>query len=174
VNESLISRGLNPARWFARVTTPANSFGPQRRISLALRPGVVALMIFLIGACSSAPDSSGNVPCPASTPVNDLSLMPRDLQLQDYATITRIGKNKGVLGVSSTSDEKIVELFPRLSRALIDGGYRIRAADNEGFEAEIYFTRGPTLGSFIMREGPCDGQITVRLLYMHEPYKQKP
>ena len=144
---------------------------PRQRTSLVPRAWVVGLLAIGLGACSNPSNDAGRPPCPRSTPVSDLSLMPRDLPLQRYATVTQIGTSKGFLGVASTSEESIVELFPRLSRALIDGGYEIRAADNEGFEAEIYFTRGHTLGSFRMREGPCEGQVTVRLLYRDKRYE---
>ena len=64
------------------------------------------------------------------------------------------------------SDELIVELDPQIQRHLVAGGFEIIGHDNEGFEAEIFFRRGAkTLGTILMREGPCEDQVTITLLY---------
>lgn len=64
------------------------------------------------------------------------------------------------------SEELIVEIDPELQRSLITAGYEIVGHDNEGFEAEIFFRRGEdTVGTIFMKEGPCDGQVTIDLLY---------
>ena len=66
--------------------------------------------------------------------------------------------------VEVITEQKIVEVDPPLQRAILDAGYEILSHDNEGFEAEIFFARGSkSVGTIIMREGPCEGQATLRL-----------
>jgi hypothetical protein len=142
------------------------------RTSPVRNGSLVALFVLVLGGCGGASTPASPEACPEPTPVTDLSLMPRDLPLQKYTTITQISVKRGFLAVVSTSDRQVVELFPELSRALVAGGYDIRSSDNEGFEAEIYFSRRSTLGSFRMREGPCEGEVTVRLSYLDEKYEK--
>jgi len=70
------------------------------------------------------------------------------------------------VNVSALAETTVVELDPALQRSLLDEGYQIIGHDNEGFEAEIFFARDErTLGTFTLREGPCEGHVTVRLNY---------
>ena len=64
------------------------------------------------------------------------------------------------------SDETVVELYPQFARALVEGGHEILSGDNEGFEAEIFFTlRDGRAGRYVLREGPCRDDVTVHILY---------
>jgi hypothetical protein len=68
--------------------------------------------------------------------------------------------------VSLVTGESVVELYPQLARGLIEGGHEILAGDNEGFEAEIFFgLRDGRTGRYVLREGPCAGQVTLHILY---------
>lgn len=111
-------------------------------------------------------------PCPTSAPVADTSLLPKDVPLDRFATITELEIKGGFLGAEATTDTSIVELFPPLARALLNSGYDILSSDNEGFEAEIFFGRGKKVtGTFLLREGPCKDQVTIRLLYGAPRYR---
>ena len=75
-----------------------------------------------------------------------------------------MGESKGFRTVEVVSEQEIVAIDPPLQRSLLEAGYEILSHDNEGFEAEIFFARGSqTVGTIIMREGPCEGQATLRL-----------
>jgi hypothetical protein len=64
----------------------------------------------------------------------------------------------------------IVEADPPLQRDLIAKGYQILSHDNEGFEAEIYFARGPKIvGTYTLRE-LCEGRIKIALVYGSKRY----
>lgn len=62
------------------------------------------------------------------------------------------------------SELTVVELYPPLARAILDAGYEIVSADNEGFEAEIYFGDDRTTGAYRLRKAPCRQQVIVKLL----------
>ncbi len=102
---------------------------------------------------------------------SDLSLLPRDVDLDRFATVTETSVADEYLNATAVAETTVVELDPQLQRALIDVGYQIIGHDNEGFEAEIFFARSEeTLGTFRLREGPCEGQVTVRFLYTSPRY----
>ena len=69
------------------------------------------------------------------------------------------------LGITAVSEKTVVELYPPLARAVLAAGYSIVASDNEGFEAEIFFGDDRVTGAYRLREGPCEGEVTVRLLF---------
>jgi hypothetical protein len=140
----------------------------QRRTSRALSV-VLAAAAVAAPACGDSPKGQPPVACPETTPATDLSLLPKDIPLDEYATITHLATSGGYLGVISVSKQRINELVPALQRELVASRYEILDRDNEGFEAEIYFARGKTYGSYRMREGPCEGQVTVKLLYGRTP-----
>ena len=64
------------------------------------------------------------------------------------------------------TQESVVELYPQLARGLVEGRHEILAGDNEGFEAEIFFAlRDGRTGRYVLREGPCEDQVTLHILY---------
>lgn len=119
--------------------------------------------------CSGGGSGSGashETPCPEPSRGGDRRLLPRDIPLEDWGTLAETRLTAGYIGATAVGSMPIVELYPRIARTLLGGGYRTVSADNEGFEAEIFFVRGrATNGSFILREGPCGDQVTIKLLY---------
>jgi hypothetical protein len=131
----------------------------------------VAVMMISCGNGGAEPAARPE-PCPSPAPVADISLLPKDVPLQRFATITELEIKGGFLAAEATTDTSIVELFPPLARALLNSHYDILSSDNEGFEAEIFFGRGKNVtGTFLLREGPCKDQVTVRLLYGAPRYR---
>lgn len=95
------------------------------------------------------------------------------MKLDRFATVTETSVADDYLNATAVAETTVVELDPELQRALIDEGYEIIGHDNEGFEAEIFFARSEkTLGTFRLREGPCEGQVTVRFLYTSKRYER--
>ena len=120
-------------------------------------------------ACSCSSDGSpraGASPKPCVTPpAADTNKVPRQLELDRHATIIDVKRRAGALGITAVSELSVVELYPPLARAILDAGYSIVSSDNEGFEAEIFFGNDRVTGAYRLREGPCEDQVTVRLLF---------
>lgn len=126
-----------------------------------------------VGAACGGSRSASPEPCESPEPVEDLSLLPRDIPLDEWAVIHQIEVSSGFLAARGITETSIVELYPVIARATVDAGYTILSGDNEGFEAEIFFDRGEgTTGTYLLREGPCDGQVTIRLLYESDRYRR--
>ena len=110
--------------------------------------------------------AAGPTPCPLPEARGNERLLPRDLQLDGYGVLAETRVSKGFVSARIVSETEIVELYPPIARSLLDNGYQILSGDNEGFEAEIFFTRGKDAnGNIYMREGPCTGQVTMTLTY---------
>ncbi|MDQ3963037.1 MAG: hypothetical protein M3277_03875 [Actinomycetota bacterium] len=125
----------------------------------------LALCAALVG-CAGGEGSATPKVCSQPTPTRDLQEPPPDVPIDDYGTQVEGEVADDYLNAKVVSEDLIVEIDPSLQRSLVDAGYEIIGHDNEGFEAEIFFRRGAdTVGTIFMKEGPCDGQVTIDLLY---------
>lgn len=87
--------------------------------------------------------------------------------MDEWGVVDTIEVDAGFVGARAVTETSIVELYPVIARATV--GYEILSWDNGGFEAEIFFETGrDTTGTYRLREGPCEGQVTSRLLYGSE------
>lgn len=133
------------------------------------QPTMVVLAVLCLGGCSGASSGSGGGPqaCASDAPVTGpkLDTLPQGLDLDEWGVITKVTEKAGFVGAELVSDLTIVELYPEISRAVRDGGYETISGDNEGFEAELFFQKGSNTGTFLLREGPCKNQVTVKLIY---------
>ena len=124
-------------------------------------------------ACTGGTETEAR-PCPSPTPLEDLSRLPNDVPLADFGEVVEANVEGGYLTAVAISRTQIIELDPPMQRELLAAGYEILSHDNEGFEAEIFFARGSdTVGTFTLREGPCAGQVTIRLVYGAKRYEER-
>jgi hypothetical protein len=133
---------------------------------------IMALALVAAGGCGGG-DAAGPRACALPSPVEDLTLLPGDIPLDEWGQIDRIEVRNGFLAARAVTATRIVELYPVLARATSAAGYTIISGDNEGFEAEIFFDRGKgTTGTYRLRQGPCRGQVTIYLLYEADRYRR--
>jgi len=124
---------------------------------------VVALMLILV-ACNS--DDGGLArECEPPKAAADLSALPEGIALEEYGTVVGARRKNGFVGAQAVADAGVDKLYTPLLNLLKDGGYEIIGEDNEGFEAEIFFTRQANSGSLILRQGECDGATNIILTY---------
>lgn len=135
------------------------------------------LCVTVLGACGGDGGGTSTADpkvCATDNPVpeSELEGMPEGLPLDEWGTIVRVDKSRGFIGAKAISEIEIVELYPEITRAIATGGYKQISGENEGFEAEVFFQKGPDTGTFLLRKGPCEGQVTVRLIYGSTPAAQ--
>jgi len=134
-----------------------------------MRPKPVALVcacavLFGLAACSS--DAGGLAQaCEPLEPASNLSVLPQGISLDEYGTVVRARERNGFVGARAVAEGEVDKLYTPLLELLQDGGYEIVGEDNEGFEAEIYFTRAANTGSLILRQGECEGETNITLTY---------
>ena len=140
---------------------------------------ILALAMLLgLAGCSGGDGGGKNQAdpkvCSTDNPVDasDLGGLPEGLPLEEWGTVIKVASRKGYVAAQAISDIEIVELYPEITRAISDGGYKQISGENEGFEAEVFFQKGPDTGTFLLRKGPCEGQVTVRLIYGSAPDAQ--
>ncbi|MFN2526615.1 MAG: hypothetical protein ABR505_10220 [Actinomycetota bacterium] len=91
--------------------------------------------------------------------------LPTEFALEEFAEITEVIRRPRSLTAEAVTTTSIIELYPPLARSVLDAGFEILASENEGFEAEIFFASKRRTGAYRLREGPCEGLVTIRLLY---------
>lgn len=123
----------------------------------------VALMLGL-ASCNSE-DGGLARECESPKAAADLSALPEGIALEDFGTVIRARMKNGFVGAQAVADAGVDKLYTPLLNLLKDGGYEIVGEDNEGFEAEIFFTRQANSGSLILRQGECAGATNIILTY---------
>ena len=80
--------------------------------------------------------------------------MPAGLSFDQIGTVTRVRKNQGYVMVHAVTTKPLDEVTVLIQDAVIAAGYRPAGMDNEGFEAEVFFTTGD-----VCRQGrrSCEG-----------------
>ncbi|MGW5049506.1 hypothetical protein [Actinokineospora sp. NPDC004072] len=123
---------------------------------------LIAAAVLLTG-CSTGVTATCAAPTPA--PPDQTALLPAGLSLAEVGTVTRVERADGHLSAQAVSDRRIDELTILIQDAVTAAGYRPAGMDNEGFEAEVFFTAGSyAAGQAIVRRGGCEGQWEVELV----------
>ena len=133
----------------------------RRRLLLA------AALVCAVGpvtGCSTDDDASG-CPAPSAAPAEQLELLPRGLSLDTVGTVTRVVSTQGHVTVRAVASKPLDEVTVALQDAVTAAGFRPAGMDNEGFEAEVFFTAGDyAAGQALVRAAECDGQWDVDLV----------
>jgi hypothetical protein len=101
---------------------------------------------------------------PAAPPAQ-MGLLPARLSFDQIGTVTRVRKGRGHFVVQAVSTKPIDELTVLIQDAVTAAGYDPAGMDNEGFEAEVFFTTGPyAAGQALVRQSGCEGRWDISLV----------
>ena len=103
--------------------------------------------------------------------MTETSQLLADVPLDEYTTLLSQKIRAGFLVTEARSDLLVVELDPMLQRDLVAAGYDILSHDNEGFEAEIFFSKGRDIVGTFSLKNLCEGQISVKLVLGAKRYE---
>ncbi|GAA4428675.1 hypothetical protein GCM10023148_32770 [Actinokineospora soli] len=121
----------------------------------------MAVATVLPVGCSAA----GTCPEPEPAPAAEVALLPAGLSLERVGTVTHVQRSDGHLTVQAVTAKPIDEVTVLVQDAVTAAGYRPAGMDNEGFEAEVFFTSGAyAAGQALVRRADCEGQWTVDLV----------
>jgi hypothetical protein len=91
--------------------------------------------------------------------------MPAGLSFDRIGTVTHVGSSEGHLTVRAVTAKPIDEVTVLIQDAVTAAGYRPAGMDNEGFEAEVFFTSGSyAAGQALVRQAECEGQWDIDLV----------
>ena len=82
--------------------------------------------------------------------------MPAGLSFEQIGTVTDVRKPEGLVMVHAVTTKRLDEVTVLIQDAVTAAGYRPAGMDNEGFEAEVFFTTGAyAAGQARVRRADC-------------------
>jgi hypothetical protein len=126
----------------------------------------VAALVVLAG-CSGGFGSDADAACPDPSPAPpaQTALMPAGLTFDQIGTVTHVVSTAGHVTVQAVTTKPIDEVTVLIQDAVTAAGYRPAGMDNEGFEAEVFFTAGSyAAGQALVRQAECEGQWNIDLV----------
>jgi hypothetical protein len=138
---------------------------------MASQPALAAVAVIgLIGLTGCSDKSPNTCPSPTPAPSAEIGLMPAGLSFDRIGTVTHVVTTQGHTTVQAVSTKPIDEVTVLIQDAVTAAGYRPAGMDNEGFEAEVFFTSGQyAAGQALVRRADCEGQWTIELVLIDPP-----
>jgi hypothetical protein len=121
----------------------------------------------LLGVVLSAKALDVDDPCqvPSAAPSAETALMPAGLSFDQIGTVTRVRNVEHYVMVHAVTTKPIDEVTVLIQDAVTAAGYRPAGMDNEGFEAEVFFTTGSYAGGqAVVRQSGCEGRWDIDLV----------
>ena len=93
--------------------------------------------------------------------------MPAGLSFDRIGTVTRVWTERPHVMVRAVTTKPIDEVTVLIQDAVTAAGYRPAGMDNEGFEAEVFFTTGPYAGGQARVErSACPGRWDIEVVLL--------
>ena len=128
---------------------------------------VTALLVFLGAKAMFGDDPYDSCQMPSAAPPTETALMPPGLSFDQIGTVTRVRKNERHVMVHAVTTKPLGEVTVLIQDAVVAAGYRPAGMDNEGFEAEVFFTTGPyAAGQALVRGTACKGRWDINLVLL--------
>jgi hypothetical protein len=108
-------------------------------------------------------------PCegPSAARPAETALMPAALSFDRIGTVTRVRRNDRHLIVHAVTTRPIDQITVLLQDAVTAAGYRPAGMDNEGFEAEVFFSTDVyAAGQALVRRSACEGRWDITLVLL--------
>ena len=145
----------------------------HRRPLAVVGIAVAALVVVLAAKALDADDSVAD-PCraPSAAPPAETALMPAGLDFDQIGTVTRVRRDERNVMVQAVTTKPIDEVTVLIQDAVTAAGYRPAGMDNEGFEAEVFFTTGSyAAGQARVAQYGCEGRWNIDLVLLDRDAK---
>lgn len=137
----------------------------RRRARSRLLAAVCCLTLAVAGCGGGSTDVGGECTRPRAAPTSETTLLPAGLSFRGIGPVTHVTATEGYVTVRAVSGKPLDQLTVRIQDAVIAAGYRPAGMDNEGFEAEVFFTSGMyAAGQALVRQASCEGQWDIDLV----------
>jgi hypothetical protein len=126
-----------------------------------------AASFLLLSATVFADSPSDPCEAPTAAPPAQIALLPPRLSFARIGTVTRVRKDQRHVMVQAFTTRPLDEATVLIQDAVTNAGYRPAGMDNEGFEAEVFFTTGPYAGGqALVRGTACEGRWDIDLVLL--------
>jgi hypothetical protein len=138
----------------------------HRRRLAVVAIAVAALLVVLSAKALGVGDPADDAcQAPSAAPAAETALMPAGLSFDQIGTVTRVRKDERHVWVQAITTKPIDEVTVLIQDAVTAAGYRPAGMDNEGFEAEVFFTTGSyAAGQARVRQFGCEGRWDIDLV----------
>lgn len=127
----------------------------------------LALATLIVVLTARRPDLENPCEAPSAAPPAETALMPAGLSFDRIGTVTRVRKEEPHVTVQAVTTKPIDEVTVLIQDAVTAAGYRPAGMDNEGFEAEVFFTTGPyAAGQARVEQSACVGRWDIDLVLL--------
>ncbi|MBC6445801.1 hypothetical protein [Actinokineospora xionganensis] len=127
--------------------------------------GLVWTVALVAAGCSAGSEGDAGCPAPTPAPPAETALLPAGLSFERVGTVTHVVSTQGHVTVRAVTTKPIDEVTVLIQDAVTAAGYRPAGMDNEGFEAEVFFTSGSyAAGQALVRRGDCEGRWDIDLV----------
>lgn len=138
----------------------------HRRRLLIVATATVAAVLVSVGVLDRG-SSGRSCAEPEPAPRAELALLPPGLSFAQVGTVTRVLRDRRYVTVLAVTTDALDEATIRIQDAVTAAGYRPGGMDNEGFEAEVFFTRGRyAAGQARIRSSACKGRWDIHLVLL--------
>jgi hypothetical protein len=126
---------------------------------------LVAALVVLSVRVLDADDPHDPCEAPSAASPAETALMPAGLSFDEIGRVTRVRKDGRYVMVQGVTTKPIDEVTVLIQDAVTAAGYRPAGMDNEGFEAEVFFTAGRiAAGQALVRRPTCKRRWDIDLV----------
>jgi len=149
------------------VTVVVERGGCRHRLALRAVAAIsVAALPVIFAGCStgSGGDAGATCPTPSAAAPAEVALIPAGLSFAKIGTVTQVLRTDAHITMRAVTTKPLDEVTVLIQDAVTAAGYRPAGMDNEGFEAEVFFTSGSlAAGQAVVRRATCEGQWDIDL-----------
>jgi hypothetical protein len=129
--------------------------------------GIAAAALAVVVLNAGIGDAADACKAPSAAPPAERALMPAGLSFDRIGTVTSVRKDRTDVTVEAVSMKPLDELTVLIQNAVTAAGYRPAGMDNEGIEAEVFFTTGSyAAGQARVRQSFCGGGWDIDLVLL--------
>jgi hypothetical protein len=128
---------------------------------------IAAVLSIILAGCAAGTGDDAAAACadPSPAPAAETALVPAGLSFDGIGTVTHVVSTDGHITLQAVTDKPIDEVTVLIQDAVTAAGYRPAGMDNEGFEAEVFFTAGQyAAGQALVRRSDCEGRWDIDLV----------
>jgi hypothetical protein len=153
--------------WVTDKADAESSYLDRRRRRRRLWLLGIAAAVLVAALTARRPDLDDPCDAPSAAPPAETALMPAGLSFDRIGTVTRVWKEQPHVMVQAVTTRPLDEVTVLIQDAVTAAGYRPAGMDNEGFEAEVFFTAGPyAAGQARVEQSACVGRWDIDLVLL--------